>query len=64
MKRLVAGLVAAAALVLLTGCGETWEDLAENKKRCQELGGTYDQWENGWGQDRSSCDFSDAEVSS
>lgn len=53
--------VVALAVILgftLTGCGESWEELAENKKRCEALGGVYDQWEDGmyYGQ-HSECIF-------
>lgn len=62
-KKFAAVLIAGAALLTLSGCGETWEELAENKERCEALGGTYEQWVDGLvGADHSSCNFEDDDA--
>lgn len=60
MRKVVAGAVVLSVSLLLVGCGETWEQLAENKERCEELGGTFTQHQDGLVYaDHSRCDFND-----
>ncbi len=57
-KRLGAVLLAVVIMVGLSGCSESWEQLAQNKTKCEQLGGTFSQWRDGlYGGDHSSCDF-------
>lgn len=57
MKRLAAVSIAAVLILALTGCGETWEELAQNKERCEKLGGEFQQWLDGFNNPYSYCNF-------
>lgn len=57
MKRITTVLIAAVLALLLTGCGETWEELAQNKERCEKLGGEFQQWLDGFNNPYSYCIF-------
>lgn len=54
--------VAVAAILLLTGCEKSWEDIADDKERCEALGGEFDQWTSGWGVEQTECYFDDREA--
>lgn len=63
MKRILVFVGAMALAVGLTGCGETFEQLAENKKRCEDLGGVYEQWRDGLvGGQHSTCYFDEEKT--
>lgn len=53
----------ALALLGLTGCGETLEQRAENKRICEEAGGVYSETISGWTYEYSgwNCDLSTKE---
>lgn len=48
MRKLIAIPLLALALLSLTGCGETLEERAENKRICEEQGGVYTEGINGF----------------
>ena len=62
MKRFaVAGII--LATIALSGCEvpsdlETVKELAEARELCDQSGGKFEQWRNGYGQERWRCDFS------
>lgn len=59
-SRATAIAIAVLIAVGLTGCGLTWEQIAADKVRCEELGGTFSQWTDGLiGQQHTDCDFAD-----
>lgn len=63
MKKLIAIPLLALALLSLTGCGETLEQRAENKRICEEQRGVYSETISGWMYEYSgwNCDLSTKE---
>lgn len=61
IRRVLAVALLALGMLGLTGCGEraaSFEDLAEQRDQCEDLGGTFEQWQGGFGNELTRCDLS------
>lgn len=57
MRRIAAIAVILSALAL-TGCGLTLDELIEQRQKCEDAGGVFEQWRDSIGGERARCDLS------